>query len=114
MAIAESKVGKIIAALGELEDDLDSLNSTVADMKRQMSIRVQNETDALYEKAREIATAEASRISDDASSKLEKIRADIDAGFDEAVGIVVSAIMTPEGQTRKPAKRSRKAKTAKA
>lgn len=129
MAMAESKVGKIIAALGELEDDLDSLNSTVADMKRQMSIRVQNETDALYEKAREIATAEAeeiisaarekataeaSRISDDASSKLEKIRADIDAGFDEAVGIVVSTIMTPEGRTRKPAKRSRKAKTARA
>lgn len=129
MAMAESKVGKIITALGELEDDLDSLNSTVADMKRQMSIRVQNETDALYQKAREIATAEAeeiisaarekataeaSRISDEASSKLEKIRADIDAGFDEAVGIVVSTIMTPEGRTRKPAKRSRKAKTASA
>ena len=129
MAMAESKVGKIVAALGQLEDDLDSLNSTVADMKRQMSIRVQKETDVLYEKtrgmataeaegiisaAREKATAEASRISDDAASKLEKIRADIDAGFDEAVGIVVSAIMTPEGRTPKPAKRSRKAKPAKA
>lgn len=110
MAMAESKVGGIIAALSSLEDDIDALNSTLADMKRQMSIRVQKETDMLYEKTRKMATAEAegiigetrakadaeaARISEEAAAKLEKIRADIDAGFEEAVETVVSTIMKP-------------------
>lgn len=111
MAMAESRVGGIIAALSSLEDDIDTLNTTLADMKRQMSIRVQKETDKLYEKTREMATAEAegiigdarakadaeaARISEEAAAKLEKIRADIDAGFEEAIKTVVSTIMRPQ------------------
>ncbi len=111
MAVAESKVGGIIAALSGLEDNIDTLNASLADMKRQMSILAQKETDRLYERTREMATAEAegiiadarakaeaeaARISEEAAAKLEKIRADIDAGFEDAVETVVSTIMKPQ------------------
>ena len=110
MAVAESKVADIIKALGSLEDDLDSLDSKVADMKRQLAVRAQKETDALYEnvrekasaeaegiigEARDKANAEAARISKDADSRLEEIRTGIDAGFEDAVSVVVSTVMKP-------------------
>lgn len=110
MAVAESKVADIIKALGGLEDDLDSLDSKVADMKRQLAVRAQKEADALYEsvrekasaeaegiigEAREKASAEAAKISKEADSRLEEIRASIDAGFDDAVSVVVSTVMKP-------------------
>ena len=110
MAVAESKVADIVKALGSLEDDLDSLDSKVADMKRQLAVRAQKETDALYEnvrekasaeaegiigEARDKANAEAARISKDADSRLEEIRTGIDAGFEDAVSVVVSTVMKP-------------------
>lgn len=110
MAVAESKVGGIISALNGLEDDLDSLNSTVSDMKRQMAISAQKELDALREKvlekataqaegiighAKEKATAQAQQIAQEAEANLEKVRADIEAGFEDAVKVVVSTVMEP-------------------
>lgn len=110
MAVAESKVAVVIKALGALEDDLDSLDSKMAEMKRQLTVKTQKETDSLYEKTRQMASAEAeaiisearrkadseaARISQEADSRLKDIQAGIDAGFEDAVGVVVSTVMKP-------------------
>ena len=61
-SLAESKVTGIIKSLSSLEDDLDSLNGKVADMKKQLNVKAQTEIDALLEKTREMATKEAEVI----------------------------------------------------
>ena len=60
--MAESKVTGIIKSLNILEDDLDSLNSKVGDMKKQLFVKAQSEIDNLLEKTREMATKEAEII----------------------------------------------------
>lgn len=110
MAVAQSKVGTMIKALSGLEDDIDSLDVSVAEMKRQMSMRTQKEIDTLFEKTREMATAEAEGIIDaarasaearakkiaaEAAARLEGIQKDIDANFEDAVKDVVSIILKP-------------------
>ena len=57
--MAESKVTGIIKSLNSLEDDIDSLNGKVADMKKQLTVKAQTEIDALLGKTREMATKEA-------------------------------------------------------
>ncbi|WP_428325896.1 hypothetical protein [Nitrosopumilus sp.] len=106
--MAESKVTGIIKSLNVLEDDIDSLNSKVGDMKKQLSVKAQNEIDALMEKTREMATkeaevminaskekatAESAKIAQDGESKLSEIQSKIDANFDEAVKHVVSTVL---------------------
>jgi len=49
-SIAESKVTEIIKSLNALEDDLDSINSKVSDMKKQLTVKTLNEIDVLLEK----------------------------------------------------------------
>ena len=108
MSMAESKVTGIIKSLNVLEDDIDSLNSKVGDMKKQLSVKAQNEIDALMEKTREMATkepevminaskekatAESAKIAQEGESKLSEIQAKIDANFDEAVTHVVSTVL---------------------
>lgn len=107
-SMAESKVTGIIQSLSELENDLDSLNSKVSDMKKQLSLRAQTEIDTLLEKTREMATKEAeliinsskekakqesARISQDGESRLSEITARIDSNFDQAVRHVVSTVL---------------------
>ena len=107
-SMAESKVTGIIQSLSGLEDDLDSLNSKVGDMKKQLSLKAQTEIDNLLEKTREMATQEAetiinaskekantesAKIVQDGESKLSEIHSKIDAGFDEAVRQVVSTVL---------------------
>ena len=106
--MAESKVTGIIKSLNVLEDDIDSLNSKVGDMKKQLSVKAQNEIDALMEKTREMATKEAevmintskekatvesAKIAQEGETKLSEIQAKIDANFDEAVKHVVSTVL---------------------
>jgi len=55
-SMAESKVSGIIKSLNALEDDLDSINSKISDMKKQLAVKTQNEIDVLLEKTREMAT----------------------------------------------------------
>ncbi len=108
--MSESKVSSIMVALRDLENDMDSLNSTVADMKRQMTIQVQKETDELYEKTREMANKQAEKIIEEARAKakdqaakitqeaetrLSTISTKIDAGFEDAVYIVLESILKP-------------------
>jgi V/A-type H+-transporting ATPase subunit G/H len=107
-SMAESKVTGIIQSLSGLEDDLDSLNSKVSDMKKQLSVKAQTEIDTLLEKTREMATAEAemiinaskekaktesAKIVQEGEAKLSEINSKIDAGFDQAVRQVVSTVL---------------------
>lgn len=106
--MAESKVTGIIKSLNELEDDLDSLNSKVSDMKKQLSLKAINEIDKLLDKTREMATKEAeiiinsakekatkesAKIAKDGQLKLTEIQSNIDAHFEEAVKHVVSTVL---------------------
>ncbi|MBT4215967.1 MAG: hypothetical protein HN619_05075, partial [Nitrosopumilus sp.] len=45
----ESKVTGIIQSLNGLEDDLDSLNGKVGDMKKQLTVKTLSEIDTLLE-----------------------------------------------------------------
>ncbi len=106
--MAESKVSGIIKSLNALEDDLDYLNSKVADMKKQLSVKAQTEIDVLLEKTREMATKEAeviinaskekattesAKISQEGEAKLSELQSNIDSSFDEAVKHVVSTVL---------------------
>ena len=106
--LAESKVTGIIKSLNSLEDDIDSLNDKVADMKKQLSVKAQTEIDALLEKTREMATkeaeviinaskekatAESQKIAQEGEAKLSEIQSNIDTNFDEAVKHVVSTVL---------------------
>ncbi|MCE9652343.1 MAG: hypothetical protein K8Q89_04710 [Nitrosarchaeum sp.] len=106
--MAESKVTGIIQSLRGLEDDLDSLNGKIGDMKKQLTIKALNEIDKLLEKTREMATKEAeliinsaktkatsesSKITKEGQQKLSEIQSNIDAHFDEAVKHVVSTVL---------------------
>jgi V/A-type H+-transporting ATPase subunit G/H len=107
-SLAESKVTGIIKSLNALEDDLDSINSKVSDMKKQLAVKTQNEIDVLLEKTQEIATkeaeviinaskekatAESAKITQEGESKLSEIQSNIDANFDKAVKQVVSTVL---------------------
>ncbi len=106
--MAESKVTGIIKSLNSLEDDLDSLNSKVDDMKKQLVVKAQTEIDVLLEKTQEMAikeaeliinaskekaTAESAKISQAGEAILSEIQSNIDANFDEAVKHVVSTVL---------------------
>ena len=106
--MAESKVTGIIKSLNLLEDDLDSLNGKVTDMKKQLTVKAQTEIDALIEKTQEIATkeaeviinaskekatAESAKIIQEGETKLSEIQSKIDANFDDAVKHVVSTVL---------------------
>ncbi len=106
--MAESKVTGIIKSLNALEEDLDSLNGKIADMKKQLTVKAQAEIDVLMEKTQEMATKEAeviinaskekatgesAKIAQEGEAKLAEIQANIDANFDEAVKHVVSTVL---------------------
>ncbi|MFN3653950.1 MAG: hypothetical protein ACK4TO_01305 [Candidatus Nitrosotenuis sp.] len=109
-AVADSRVSKIIKSLAELENDLDSLNTKVADMKKALNSKAQKELDSLKEKVTQMAIKEseaviaetrskaeqqAKKIASDGAAKLDKLKATIDSKFDEAVDSVVSTILKP-------------------
>lgn len=106
--MAQSKVTGIVKSLSSLEDDLDSLNVKVADMKKGMTIKAQNEVNKLLEKtrdmamkeaetiinsAKESAKAESQKIAQNGDKKITELKAKIDANFDEAVKHVVSTVL---------------------
>lgn len=108
MSVAESKVSGIIKSLSDLEDDLDSLNTTVADMKKNLNIEAENEIDKLMERIHQMATKEAeaiinqakekanvesANISKEGEKKLAKIQSNIDANFDDAVNRIMSTVL---------------------
>ena len=103
--VAVSKVEGIIKTLSELEENIDSLNEKVADMKKKLHARAETEIEKLHEKVAEMATKEAelmiskakeaakqeaAKIESDGQKSLAEIKAKIDLEFDEAVEYVVS------------------------
>ena len=106
--VETSKVDVIIKALSGLEDDIDSLNTKIAEMKKTLQTKTQKEIDKLLEQVREMATKEAEGIINEArdkakaqaqkilksgDEKVAKTKKQIDAKFDEAVEHVVSTIL---------------------
>ena len=106
--VAVSKVEGIIKTLSELEENIDSLNEKVADMKKKLHARVENEIENLREKVIELATKEsesiisktkdaanqdAKKILDDGEKSLAEIKTKVSTKLDEAVEYVVSSIL---------------------
>ena len=108
MSVAESKVSGIVKALSSLEDDIDSLNSRVSEVQKNINVKTQSELGVLMEKTKEMATheaesiinaakskaeTEATRIVQEGESNLTETQSKIDASFDEAIEIVVSTVL---------------------
>ena len=108
MSVTESKVSGIIKSLSSLENELDSLNVTVADMKKNLNLKAENEIDKLMEQIRQMATkeaeaiiiqakekanAESANISKEGEKKLAQIQSNIDANFDDAVNRIISTVL---------------------
>jgi len=106
--VAISKVEGIIKTLSELEENIDSLNEKVADMKKKLHARVENEIENLREKVvematkesesmisktRDVANQEAKKILNDGEKSLAEIKAKINETFDEAVEYTISSIL---------------------
>jgi len=109
-AVADSRVSKIIKSLAELETSLDSLNVKAAEMKKSLNSKALKEIEELKEKTSQMAIKEAEalisqtktraehqakKIASDGAAKIDKLKATIDAKFDEAVDSVVSTILKP-------------------
>ena len=102
------KVDGIINSLSELESDIDSVNISLADMKKALNSTVQKEIDSLLEQTRKMANSEAEsliseskskaesesqKITQDGESKVSEIQQKIDSNFDSAVDNTVSTIL---------------------
>ncbi|MFB5611127.1 MAG: hypothetical protein ACE5R3_00675 [Nitrosopumilaceae archaeon] len=107
-SLQPSSVSNIMKALNELEEKIDSLNTKVADMKKNLNQKANSEIDKIMEKTREMATKEAEviintarekanaqsqSISEEAEGKLVELKSKIDASFDDAVKHVVSTVL---------------------
>lgn len=106
--VSVSKVEGIIKTLSELEENIDSLNEKVADMKKKLHARVENEVENLREKVVEMATKEsesiisktkdaanqdAKKILNDGEKSLAEIKTKISEKFDEAVEDTISSML---------------------
>ena len=102
------KVDGIINSLSELESDIDSVNLSLADMKKSLNSIAQKEIDSLLEQTRKMATSEAEsmisnskssaeseseKITQDGESKVAEIKQKIDSNFDSAVDNAVDTIL---------------------
>ena len=102
------KVDGIIKSLSELESQIDSVNLSLADMKKTLNSTVQREIDSLLEQTRKMANSEAESLISDSKSKAEsesqkitkdgeakaaEIQQNIDSNFDSAVDNAVSTIL---------------------
>ena len=102
------KVDGIINSLSKLESDIDSVNISLADMKKSLNSTVQKEIDSLLEQTRKMANSEAEsliseskskaesesqKITQDGESKVSEIQQKIDSNFDSAVDNAVSTIL---------------------
>ncbi len=102
------KVDGIINSLSELESEIDSVNLSLADMKKSLNSIAHKEIDSLLEQTRKMATSEAEsmiseskskaesesqKITQDGESKVAEIQQKIDSTFDSA-GLVKLMIST--------------------
>jgi len=102
------KVDGIINSLSELESDIDSVNISLADMKKSLNSIAQKEINSLLEQTRKMATSEAESIISDSKSnaeaesqkitqngesKVTEIQKNIESNFNAAVDKAVSTIL---------------------
>tara|TARA_B100000029_G_scaffold341572_1_gene333856 strand:- start:974 stop:1297 length:324 start_codon:yes stop_codon:yes gene_type:complete len=102
------KVDGIIKSLSELESEIDSVNLSLADMKKALNSIVQREIDSLLDQTRNMANSEAEslisdsktkaesesqKIAKDGEAKASEIQEKIDSNFDSAVDNAVSTIL---------------------
>ena len=65
------KVDGIIGSLSELESDIDSVNLSLAEMKKSLNSIAQREIDSLLEQTKKMANSEAESMISEAKSKAE-------------------------------------------
>lgn len=102
------QVDAIIKALSGLEQDIDSMNEKIADIKKRLNQKAQKEIEKLHEEisqmatkeaesmiaeAREKAQSEAQRILTSGEVNLKDVKNKIDTNFNEAVDHVVSTVL---------------------
>ena len=103
-----SSVEKIISALSELENDIDSLSVKVQDMKKRIVSTSDNEIAQLREKIIEVAKIESDKIISrakqqaeeksqkilaEAETNLTKLRENTKLSFDKSVNLVVDSVL---------------------
>jgi len=103
-----TNVDGIINSLSELESQIDSVNLSLADMKKSLNSIAQREIDSLLEQTRKMATSEAESIISDSKSKADsesqkiikngeskiaEIQQNIDSNFNSAVDSAVKTIL---------------------
>ena len=103
-----TNVDGIINSLSELESQIDSVNLSLADMKKSLNSIAQREIDSLLEQTRKMATSEAESIISDSKStadsesqkiikngesKIAEIQQNIDSNFNSAVDNAVKTIL---------------------
>tara|TARA_Y100000590_G_scaffold174431_1_gene199464 strand:+ start:273 stop:602 length:330 start_codon:yes stop_codon:yes gene_type:complete len=103
-----TKVDGIIKSLSNLESEIESVNSSLADMKKILNSTAQKEIESLLEQTRKMANSEAEniiskskskaesesqKITKDGESKIAEIKQTIDSNFDSAVDNAVSTIL---------------------
>ncbi len=109
-AVADSKVSKIIKSLSELENNIDSLNEKVADIKKTLTSKTQTELESLQSQVTQMAIKEAEsiisetkakaeqqskKIAAEGEAKLANLKSTVESKFNEAVDSVVSTILKP-------------------
>jgi vacuolar-type H+-ATPase subunit H len=103
-----TKVDEIINSLSELESEIDSVNLSLADMKKSLNSIAQREINSLLEQTQKMATSEAESIISDSKSEAEsesekitqngeskivEIQKNIDSNFNSAVEGAVETIL---------------------
>ena len=103
-----TKVDGIINSLSELESEIDSVNLSLADMKKSLNSIAQREINSLLEQTQKMATSEAESIISDSKSEAEsesekitqngeskivEIQKNIDSNFNSAVEGAVETIL---------------------
>ncbi len=108
--VADSKVSKIIKSLSELENNIDSLNEKVADIKKTLTSKAQTELESLKSQVTQMAIKEAEaiiletkakaeqqskKIATEGEAKLAKLKSTVESKSNEAVDSVISIILKP-------------------
>ncbi|MDI1495992.1 MAG: hypothetical protein K8823_1300 [Cenarchaeum symbiont of Oopsacas minuta] len=110
METSSPKVTRILDALSKLETNLDSLESSVQDMKKSINTKAQSEIESVTEKMRKDASDRAQQLIEDARNKaklesenitkngqikLKEIHARIESESASAVEYIVSTVLKP-------------------
>lgn len=122
VSTTHSEVESIVSALGELEKEIDGMNTRVDEMKKRLMTRSNEQVEKLKQELISMANAEAKKIVDTARAEAEAeskviiaeaeksllaIKKNIDSSFGRAVDNIVQTVLGVEQEAPK-AKKSRK------